>query len=111
MVRIREILSYSDIVNGKFSEGYCYSSGLNTHYIYAPRLYKYNDTYAKILEKPLVEAPAELWKNLQEVKELGSTIVEGKIKTILSDGTISDEETSTPNPPDVVGGFGGGLPT
>lgn len=109
-IRVREILSYFDVYHGNINEGYEYARGFNTKYFFARRLYKYNDTYAKIKEQPKNEAPAIPW-NIPEVKEIGSTIVEGKIKNILSDGTITEEETSLPNPPDVVGGFGGGLPT
>lgn len=56
-VRVREIISYFD-VHGKIDEGYDYAKGFNTKYFYAPRLYKYNDTYAKI--KPVDLQPVKL---------------------------------------------------
>lgn len=59
-VRVREIISYFD-VNKSIQEGYDYASGFNTKYFFAPRLYKYNDTYATIKEIPLQPAPCEPW--------------------------------------------------
>lgn len=56
IIRVREIIHYFD-VHGKIDEGYEYARGLNTKYFYAPRLYKYNDTYAKI--KPVELKPVE----------------------------------------------------
>lgn len=56
-VRVREIISYFD-VHGKIDEGYDYARGFNTKYFYAPRLYKYNDTYCKI--KPIDLQPVKL---------------------------------------------------
>lgn len=56
-IRVREIISYFD-VHGKIEEGYDYARGLNTKYFFAPRLYKYNDTYCKI--KPIDLQPVKL---------------------------------------------------
>lgn len=93
MIRVREILSFFDVSRGSISEGYEYARGFNTKYFYAPRLYKYNDTYAKIVEKPLEEAPAIPWIEEAPV-ELGDTIHNGQIKTIMSDGSIVVTETA-----------------
>ena len=61
-IRVREIISYFD-VHGKIDEGYDYARGFNTKYFFAPRLYKYNDTYCKI--KPVDLKPVKLvpWDN------------------------------------------------
>lgn len=56
-IRVREIISYFD-VHGKIDEGYDYARGFNTKYFFAPRLYKYNDTYCKI--KPIDLQPVKL---------------------------------------------------
>lgn len=48
-IRVREIKCFFD-VHGTIQEGYEYASGFNTKYFYAPRLYKYNDTYCLIKE-------------------------------------------------------------
>lgn len=112
-IRVREILSFFEVSRGSISEGYEYARGFNTKYFYAPRLYKYNDTYAKIKEVPLREAPAIPWVAAEPVK-IGCTIHDGEIKNILSDGSVTFEnvtgESSFP-PPDVVGGAGRGFPT
>lgn len=99
-IRVREILSFFDVSRGSISEGYEYARGINTKYFFASRLYKYNDTYAKIKEVPLKEAPCIPWKQ-EEVKELGDIIHEGKIKTILSNGDVVEAvaplETAEPS--------------
>lgn len=48
MIRCREILSYFETKN--LSQQFELASGFNTKYFYAPRLYKYNDTYSMIKE-------------------------------------------------------------
>lgn len=48
-IRVREIIAYFD-VHGTIQEGYDYARGFNTKYFYAPRLYKFNDTFHKIKE-------------------------------------------------------------
>lgn len=60
-IRVREILAYQDIMNGRICEGYEYARGINTKYFFAPRLYKYNDTYSKIIERPRIEVPMIPW--------------------------------------------------
>lgn len=99
-IRVREILSFFDVSRGSISEGYEYAKGFNTKYFRANRLYKYNDTYAKIKEVPLRSAPAIPWVK-EEPKELGDIIHEGKIKTILSNGDIveavASAETAKPS--------------
>lgn len=61
-IRVREIISYFD-VHGKIEEGYDYASGFNTKYFFAPRLYKYNDTYCKIKPIDLQPVKLEMWEN------------------------------------------------
>lgn len=56
LIRVRAILSFFDVSHGNINEGYQYCNGLNTKYFYAPRLYKYNDTWAKI-GKPFIQLP------------------------------------------------------
>lgn len=60
-IRVREIKCYFD-VHGKIDEGYDYASGFNTKYFYAPRLYKYNDTYSIIKELDLQPVNNIPWK-------------------------------------------------
>ena len=64
-VRVREIISYFDVYK-TIQEGYDYARGFNTKYFFAPRLYKYNDTYATIKDIPLKPAPSEPWAKTTE---------------------------------------------
>lgn len=59
-IRVREIISYFD-VNKTIQEGYDYAGGFNTKYFYAPRLYRYNDTFCKIKELDLKPVPLVPW--------------------------------------------------
>lgn len=61
-IRCREIISYFD-VNKTIQEGYEYARGFNTKYFFAPRLYKYNDTYSKIKEIELQPVTLTPWLN------------------------------------------------
>ena len=62
-IRVREILSFFDVSHGNISEGYEYARGFNTKYFFAKRLYKYNDTWAKIGDRELKDAPLIPWKD------------------------------------------------
>ncbi len=79
-VRVRQIQSYFDVSHGSINEGYNYCSGMNTCFFYAPRLYKYNDSWAKIGKPDLqLPVPSVLWfeskedKEINEVKEVEAT--------------------------------------
>lgn len=61
LIRIREIVSFFDVSHGSIKEGYDYARVINAAYYYAPRLYKYNDTYARIVDRPLKEPEPEPW--------------------------------------------------
>lgn len=93
LIRVRAILSYFDVSHGNINEGYQYCSGLNTKYFYAPRLYKYNDTWAKIGNGYIdMDEPQELWfDNSEGARVLGETLTpDGKIITVLSDNTVEE---------------------
>ena len=90
LIRVRAILSFFDVSHGNINEGYQYCSGLNTKYFYAPRLYKYNDTWAKI-GKPFKQLPTpnETWFTEDNVIDLGDIIdKDGNICTVKSDGSV-----------------------
>ena len=59
MIRVREILSYFETKN--LSQQFELASGFNTKYFYAPRLYKYNDTYSMIKSVPLYPVKLVPW--------------------------------------------------
>lgn len=105
-IRVREIMSFFDVSHGSISEGYEYARGFNTKYFFAKRLYKYNDTWAKLGDSPTAAPPSIPW-NICEPKEIGTTIHNGKILTVLDSGEVVEAELP---PPDVVGG-GGRVPT
>lgn len=71
-IRVREIISYFD-VNKTIQEGYDYANGFNTKYFYAPRLYKYNDTFCKIKELELKPVPLIPWSFKVQSSEEEST--------------------------------------
>lgn len=85
-IRIREIISYFD-VHGKIDEGYDYARGFNTKYFYAPRLYKYNDTYAKIKEIELHPVELKSW-------DLSSKALSAAEETITVGSADSDSPTA-----------------
>lgn len=90
-IRIRGIMSYFDVSHGNINEGYSYCSGFNTKYFFAKRLYKYNDTYHRIKELPLIAAPSDKWSDDLGDKALGDTLTpDGKAITIYSDDTVSE---------------------
>lgn len=93
LIRVRAILSFFDVSHGSINEGYQYCSGFNTKFFYAPRLYKYNDTWAKI-GKPFIQlpTPSEQWFDDSEgARVLGETLTpDGKIITVLSDNTVEE---------------------
>ena len=89
-IRCRQVIQYSEVVRGHWSEGYEYSRGLNTHYFFAPLYYKYNDTYAKIFERDRIPVPLVPWVP-DAPKKLGDTIIDGKAVTINSDGSITED--------------------
>lgn len=85
LIRIREIQTFFDIHNN-LSLSYEYSSGLNSRYFYAPRLYKYNDTFGLIhslIDRP---APSIQWGAPVEPTPIGTTTLNGKEIEILTDG-------------------------
>ena len=59
-IRVREIISYLD-VNRTIQEGYEYARGFNTKYFFAPKLYKFNDTFCKVKELELKEPKLIPW--------------------------------------------------
>lgn len=65
-IRCREIIPYFD-VHGKIDEGADYAGGFNTKYFYAPRMYKYNDTFANIKEIDLHPVTLEAWFQLPTI--------------------------------------------
>lgn len=85
LIRIREIQTYFDIHNN-LSLSYEYSSGLNSRYFYAPRLYKYNDTYGLIHSLINRPAPSVQWSAPSEPSTIGTTTLNGKEVEILTDG-------------------------
>lgn len=66
MIRCREILSYFETKN--LSQQFELASGFNTKYFYAPRLYKYNDTFS--IMKNISLHPVELvpWHQAPQTK-------------------------------------------
>ena len=68
------------------TRGY-YAGGINTHYFYAPALYKYCDTYHIINPRELTTpAPAIMWGAPEEPSRIGTTTHHGKAVEILTDG-------------------------
>ena len=85
LIRIREIQTFFDIHNN-LTLSYEFSSGLNSRYFYAPRLYKYNDTYGLIhslIDRP---APSAQWGAPSEPSTIGTTTYNGKSVEIMTDG-------------------------
>lgn len=96
-VRVREIVSYFDIARGSINEGYEYASGINASYFYAPRLYKYNDTYAIIGKHILKPAPAVPWVE-EEAKEIACSVSSnGDIVSYKSNGEIEVTKINVEN--------------
>lgn len=94
-IRVRQIQSYFDVSHGSINEGYQYCSGFNTCYFYAPRLYKYNDTWAKIGKPELKPVPSDLWFDNSDAKALGDSIApDGTIITVYSDDTVERVEAT-----------------
>ena len=89
-IRVREVLAYSDVIRGRWQEGYEYASGFNTRYFFAPLLYKYNDTYSKQFHRDRIEVPLVPWVD-SDSSPLGDTICNGEVLTINSDGSITKE--------------------
>lgn len=94
LIRIREIQTFFDIHNN-LSLSYEYSSGLNSRYFYAPRLYKYNDTFGLIhslIDRP---APSVRWGAPVEPAPIGTTTLNGKEVEILTDGNAYYKDDTT----------------
>ena len=85
LIRIREIQTFFDIHNN-LTLSYEFSSGLNSRYFYAPRLYKYNDTYGLIHSLVDRPAPSVQWGSPSEPATIGTTTLNGKEVEILTDG-------------------------
>lgn len=84
LVRCREIVTEFDVASMS-TRGY-FAGGINTHYFYAPALYKYCDTYHIINPRELAPPPALMWGAPSEPARLGTTTHNGKGVEILSDG-------------------------
>ena len=93
-IRVRGINSFFDVARGSISEGYQYASGFNTKYFYAPRLYKYNDTWAKIGNDFITQPVPNFQWFSEDQKAIGDTIVDGKILTVYSDNTVEEVEAT-----------------
>ena len=85
LIRIREIQTFFDIHNN-LTLSYEFSSGLNSRYFYAPRLYKYNDTYGLIHSLVDRPAPSVQWGAPSEPATIGTTTYNGKPVEIMTDG-------------------------
>lgn len=94
LIRIREIQTFFDIHNN-LSLSYEYSSGLNSRYFYAPRLYKYNDTYGLIHSLINRPAPSKMWCAPEAPTPIGTTTHNGKEVEILTDGNAYYKDDTT----------------
>ena len=83
MIRCREIMSYFETKN--LSQQFELASGFNTKYFYAPRLYKYNDTYSMI--KQIHLDPVELvpWSPDPVIEIPVDEISSKKIDSLISE--------------------------
>lgn len=89
-IRVREIISYFD-VNKTIQEGYDYANGFNTKYFYAPKLYKYNDTFCKVKELKLKEPNLIPWDFGTTVLSENEPSEKELFKVPLNVGTLSPQ--------------------
>ena len=93
-IRCREIIPYFD-VHGKIDEGADYASGFNTKYFFAPRMYKYNDTFANIKEIELHPVKLTPWFDNAVIKEDVSPIEQTGADTAEPSAPSAEGETTT----------------
>lgn len=84
IIRVREIIQVFDVATqttrGEFS------SGINSHYFFAPLLYKYCDTRYIINPRDLKEVALIPWGAPSEPARIGTTEHNGKAVDICADG-------------------------
>ena len=86
MIRCREILTYFS--TSDLSQKFELASGFNTAYFYAPRLYKYNDTFNLIKDVSFEPVPLNPWKEVP-ASDVGTFLtLDGDFATVKDSGAV-----------------------
>lgn len=86
IIRVRRVLTSLNM--DTLGQKYCFGGFFDTHYFYAPRMYKYNDTYALMINKQF--EPVELipWDDKQP-EQIGEQLsAEGDFISYKENGQI-----------------------